>query len=135
METVFGVGVRGVGVVVLIVGVWIALEVVLEAWSLYQDPARIEVFAQYVEAGSNLDGLVAGLAESAGASLGDKGAGGSLRLSYFAAWFIALLLLFVVGSLAMTAITTGGQLALYDLQFRRYSRHVLKEMQALNRRG
>lgn len=135
METLLGVVVRLIGIAVLVVGLWVGVKVVLEAWTLYEDPARIEAFAQAVEAGSNLDGLVAGLAESAGASLADKNSGGSLRLSYFAAWFIALLLIFVVGSLAMAAITTGGQLALYDLQFRRYSRHVLKEMRAVHRRG
>lgn len=135
MDTVFGVLVRAVGVAVLLVGVWIGVKVVLEAWALYQEPTRIEAFAEAVESGSNLDGLVADLARTAGATTAERGAGGSLRLSYFAAWFISLLLLFVVGSLAMTAISTGGQLALYDLQFRRYSRHVLKEMRAVNRRG
>lgn len=138
METLLGVVVRAVGLVVLVVGLWVGVKVVFEAWALYQDPQRIESFAQAVDAGSNLDGMVAGLARSVGAPApadGQAGGGGSLRLSYFAAWFIALLLMFVVGSLAMAAITTGGQLALYDLQFRRYSRHVLKEMRALQRRG
>ena len=136
MDTALGLIVRTVGLCVLVVGLWVGVKVVLEAWALYQEPQRIESFAQAVEAGSNLDGLVADLARSAGASdaVSDS-AGGSLRLSYFAAWFIALLLMFVVGSLSMAAITTGGQLALYDLQFRRYSRHVLKEMRAVHRRG
>jgi len=138
METLLGVIVRLVGLAVLAVGLWVGVKVVLEAWALYEEPTRIEIFAEAVQTGSNLDGLVASLAasveeESSGGPA--PTAGGSLRLSYFAAWFIVLLLMFVVGSLSMAAITTGGQLALYDLQFKRYSRHVLREIRAVNRRG
>lgn len=133
IEIVVSAVVRLIGIAVLLVGVLVGVKVVLEAWALYEDPARIESFAQAVDAGSNLDGLVAGISQSVGGEAATRG--GSLRLSYFAAWFIVLLLIFVVGSLAMAAITTGGQLALYDLQFRRYSRHVLKEMRAIHRRG
>lgn len=131
-DKLLGAVVRLIGVVVLLVGLWAGVKVILEAWALYEDPARIEAFAQAVNDGSNLDGLVAGIAEGVA---GKKSATAGLRLSYFAAWFIALLLMFVVGSLAMAAITTGGQLALYDLQFRRYSRHVLKEIRAAHERG
>ena len=133
-DTVLGGVVRLVGIVILLVGLWAGIKVIVEAWSLYQDPSRIEAFAEAVNAGSNLDGLVAGIAEGV-AGKERVTASNSLRLSYFAAWFIALLLLFVVGSLAMAAITTGGQLALYDLQFRRYSRHVLKEIRNVYQRG
>jgi hypothetical protein len=33
----------------------------------------------------------------------------------------------VIGGLAMSAIKTGGQLALYDLQVKRFAREVLNE--------
>ena len=39
--------------------------------------------------------------------------------------------MFVIGSLAMTAIATGGQLALYDLQVRQHSRAVIREVRRL----
>jgi hypothetical protein len=110
----------------------------MEAWALYEQPQRIVRFADDIQKYSNLDGIIGSLgtaesAESVSNGNGDpaKAAGNGLRLSYFAAWFIALLLIFVIGSLAMSAITTGGQLALYDLQLKRYSRSVIKEVRQL----
>ena len=132
--------VRLVGVVVLFVGLWAGIKVILEAWALYEQPQRIESFASAIQAGSNLDGLIGNVAasETAGATEGEGATaakradpGGTFRLSYFAAWFIVLLLVFVIGSLAMTAITTGGRLALYDLQVKRHSRAVIDEVRKL----
>lgn len=133
--------VRLIGVAVLCVGVWAGVKVIVEAWALYEQPQRIERFATAIQAGSNLDGLIGNLVvasapegESGAAAAARRGEpGGTLRLSYFAAWFIALLLIFVIGALAMTAVTTGGQLALYDLQVRRYSRAVIKEVRRMQR--
>ena len=131
--------VRVVGVVVLGIGLWVGMKVILEAWALYEQPQRIVRFADDIQKHSNLDGIIgslgtadAGEESASGASgkpLADRPSG--LRLSYFAAWFIVLLLLFVIGSLAMSAITTGGQLALYDLQLKRYSRSLIKEVRRL----
>lgn len=131
-------GVRTVGVAVLLVGLWIGIEVILEAWALYEEPSRIVRFADDIQRHSNLDGVIGSLTAADGQQAGDAQAGrgesgGGLRLSYFAAWFIVLLLMFVIGSLAMAAITTGGQLALFDLQVRRHSRAVIKEVQRLRR--
>ena len=81
---------------------------------------------------SNLDGVIGSLAVSDEANQEAK-PGGSLRLSYFAAWFIVLLLMFVIGSLAMAAIATGGQLVLYDLGLKQYSRGVMREVRNLRR--
>jgi hypothetical protein len=132
--------VRLIGVAVLGVGLWAGVKVIVEAWALYEQPQRIERFATAIQAGSNLDGLISNLV-AAGAQEGEVSdaataarraePGGTLRLSYFAAWFIALLLMFVIGTLAMTAVTTGGQLALYDLQVKRYSRAVIKEVRRM----
>ena len=139
-----GAVVRVVGVVVLFVGLWVGIKVILEAWALYEQPQRIVRFADDIQKHSNLDGVIGSLGVIADGESspqqqtdktqvagGKKGASTGLRLSYFAAWFIALLLIFVIGSLAMSAITTGGQLALYDLQLKRYSRSLLKEVRRL----
>lgn len=132
--------VRLIGMAVLCVGLWAGIKVIVEAWALYEQPQRIERLATAIQAGSNLDGLLGNLV-AAGAQEGEVSdaaaaarraePGGTLRLSYFAAWFIALLLMFVIGTLAMTAVTTGGQLALYDLQVKRYSRAVIKEVRRM----
>ena len=126
--------VRVVGVVVLFVGLWVGIKVILEAWALYEQPQRIVRFADDIQKHSNIDGVIGSLGTATGADKAQQagsGPGNGLRLSYFAAWFIALLLIFVIGSLAMSAITTGGQLALYDLQLKRYSRSVIKEVRRL----
>ena len=47
--------VRGGGFVLLIVGLWIALAVISEAWSLYRNPQQILRLADAIEQGSNLD--------------------------------------------------------------------------------
>lgn len=145
-QVALSAAVRLVGVAVLCVGVWAGIKVIVEAWALYEQPQRIERFASAIQAGSNLDGLIGNLVvastqgeadseAASGAAAAPKRSepGGTLRLSYFAAWFIALLLMFVIGSLAMTAITTGGQLALYDLQVKRHSSAVIKEVRRLRR--
>jgi hypothetical protein len=133
-----GIMVRVVGVVVLFVGLWVGIKIILEAWALYEQPQRIVRFADDIQKHSHIDGIIGSLGAATGAATGaDKaqragsGPDNGLRLSYFAAWFIALLLIFVIGSLAMSAITTGGQLALYDLQLKRYSRSVIKEVRRL----
>ena len=128
--------VRLVGLVVLIVGLWVGIKIILEAWALYEEPSRIVRFADDIQNHSNLDGVIGSLAGEVAADAGKasaKGgnAGGGLRLSYFAAWFIVLLLMFVIGSLAMAAITTGGHLVLYDLQVKRHSRAVVREVNKL----
>jgi len=134
-------GVRAIGVAVLLLGLWAGVKVILEAWALYEQPQRIERLASAIQQGSNIDGVIGSLAvpgeeageEAAGAGAAPRPAGGGFRLSYFAAWFIALLLMFVIGSLAMAAITTGGRLALYDLTVKQHSRAVIREVQRLRR--
>jgi hypothetical protein len=132
---ILAVAVRLVGVVVLGVGLWAAVTVITEAMALYEQPHRIARLADAVQQGSNLDGVLAGLGGAGEASPRESGEadGAGLRLSYFAAWFIALLLMFVIGSLAMAAITTGGRLALYDLAVRQHSRAVVREVRRLRR--
>lgn len=56
-----------------------------------------------------------------------KGPREGLRLSYFVAWFIVLLLLLIIGGLSMSAISTGAQLALRDAQAKRLAKEVQRE--------
>ena len=150
IQTITGGTVRIVGVVVLFVGLWVGLKVILEAWALYDTPERIERFAVAIENGSNLDKIFSATVErmssqgssespadepriSGGVASEPTDPGPALRLSYFAAWFIAMMLMLIIGSLAMSAISTGGKLALYDTEVKKYSREVVKEFARLKR--
>lgn len=118
--------VRLIGLSLLLAGLAVAVLVLLEAWSLYKHPERIEVFADAVEAGSNVDKA---LRARPGAPLstldqGDpaQGAGpaaereAGIRLSYFFAWFIVFVLILLITRIAVSAMTVGGRLALHDLR-------------------
>jgi len=138
--------VRGSGFVLLAVGLWIALAVISEAWSLYQEPQRVERFAVAIEQGSHLDRALA--ASSTGRSAagdeasnpaevleraqaaGSPAEGTGFRLSYFIAWVITILLLMLIGRLAIAAVKTGGELVLYDLQIKRFVRELMREIKA-----
>ena len=112
---VLSLGVRVVGVALLLAGLWVSLEVVQEAWALYRDPARIATLATAMEQGTGIDALLGG------AIAGADGATDSLnapKLSFLLAWFIAPVLLFTAGYLAMLAVRTGGALALGAAQRR-----------------
>ena len=141
--------VRLLGITILVVGALAAAKVLLEGWALYETPERIESLAAAIERGSNLDALFETVAPAAPAPAplaeGEEPviaapapapqplAGANLRLSYFAAWFVALMLLLVLGMIAMSAISTGGQLALRELPVRRISRDVVREVRRLQR--
>lgn len=133
--------VRLIGMAVLLVGLYVGIKVVLEAWHLYEEPQRIERFAKAIEQGSQLDSLIASLADrSTEDKVGDtikqepinNTNKPKIRLTYFLAWGIAMILLMVIGSLASTAIKTGGQLALYDLQVKQLAKQLRK--QSINER-
>lgn len=121
--------VKAVGIIVLLVGLWIGVKVMSEAWALYQAPHHIERFASAVEHGSNLDKVLSIRAAGTGAERNVSGKAGMagyeeegekpvFKLSYFAAWGIVIMLLLLIGRLAMTAIKTGGEIALYDKQIK-----------------
>ena len=141
--------VRLLGLGVLVIGIVVAVIILREAWGLYQEPERIERFAVAIERGSNLDqifsfaardGAEARVAAEEGAEpplatdtppAGESegsGSGGHLRLSYFAAWFLVLLLLFVTSVIALSAVSAGGRLVLYDTDVRTLSRAVVREV-------
>ena len=142
--------VRACGFVLLSVGLWIALAVIAEAWSLYQEPQKVERFALAIEQGSHLDRALANTTsgralaseEDTPAELGararvspatgaaDNPEGASFRLSYFIAWILIILLLMLIGRLAIAAVKTGGELVLYDLHVKRFVRELLREVKA-----
>ena len=129
--------VRLLGLLMLIVGLYVGIKVIFEAWNLYNEPQRIERFADAIEQGSHLDSLLTSFTEKAPSNeVNNEQAwqpkkqqqNESIRVTYFLAWFIAIILLMVVGALASSAIKTGGQLALYDLQVKRFANLLMEEV-------
>ncbi len=129
--------VRVIGIILLLVGLWASIQVLLEALRLYRDPIRIEQLADAIEQGSNLDknltqNPVADKAENPGvanASTSNRQQSGSfIRLSYFFAWIIALLILMLVAMIAFSSIRSGSELVLQDRQMKSYMRTLIKEL-------
>ncbi len=159
IQQITSVIVRLIGMMVLFVGLYIGLKVILEAWGLYQNPERIESFAVAIEQGSNIDQIFSATVhristeitddvvnpsggEQVGGAAAQSGnpAGGparttdnNLRLSYFAAWLIVMMLFLIIGSLAMSAISTGGRLALYDTDMRKFSRQIARDFSSMKK--
>lgn len=128
--------VRGFGFVLMLVGLWISLAVIAEAWSLYKTPTNIERLAKAIEHGSHLDRALsrAGTGERSTLEDTDSAAGQDatsevlgFRMTYFVAWIIAILLLMLVGRLALGAVKTGGELVLHDTQIKRFARELVRE--------
>lgn len=147
-----GFVVRAIGMLLLLFGLWLSLEVLNEAWQLYNDPTRIERFAEAIEKGSNIDRSIAPLQiSSAPTTPAEPGAlstypDGSprpanpaataetatnpeyrFRLSYFVGWIVALLLLLLLARIAIGIVRTGGELVLYDNQFKRFAKELVRE--------
>lgn len=125
--------VRLLGLCVLVIGIGATAIILREAWMLYQEPSRIDRFALAIEEGSNLDKIFALEGERAGEAdtrTAQAPASGSFRLSYFAAWFLVLLLMLVGSIVAISAVSVGGRLVLYDTDIRRLSRAVIKEVRS-----
>ena len=123
--------VRLLGLCILVIGIGATAIILREAWMLYQEPSRIDRFALAIEQGSNLDKIFAlegEKAEEAGTPTTDIPASTSFRLSYFAGWFLVLLLMLVGSIVAISAVSVGGRLVLYDTDIRRLSRAVIKEV-------
>ncbi|MGR8948775.1 MAG: hypothetical protein ACU84Q_12055 [Gammaproteobacteria bacterium] len=122
--------VRAFGFLLMIIGLWIGLKAINEAWGLYKEPQNIERFARAIEKGSNLDKALStvqnGDAQDGGTAAQQESVLG-FRLSYFAAWILAILLLMLVGRLALAAVKTGGELALYDMQIKKFAKLLAQE--------
>ncbi len=119
LQDVLGLLARLAGVLLLIVGLWTGIQVMGEAWNLYQEPAGIHGFAQAVETGSNIDKLLTPGSDTRASAGGESNqpryaaTGDDFRPSYFLAWVIVLFSLLLIGRLAFWAIKTGGELVLY----------------------
>ncbi|MDO7596734.1 MAG: hypothetical protein MUQ51_05790 [Pseudomonadota bacterium] len=136
--------VRLLGLVMLLIGLFVGIKVIFQAWELYKEPQNIERFADAIEQGSHLDVMLAKFTPHPKVNNSEavtqqplqksETSTESLRLTYFLAWIIAVLLLMVIGGLASSAIRTGGQLALYDLQVKRFARQLIEEARKTDRR-
>ena len=142
--------VRLAGVLLLLVGLVVGIQVIIEAWDLYRSPEHIERLSWAIEKGTNLDKSIAALTKNPSPSSKTNEPGKqldqaarspdtqafvdeSIRLSYLLAWIIAILLLMLIGRLALAAIKTGGELALYDREVKGFARTLLKETSKLQR--
>lgn len=134
--------VRILGFFLLLIGLWVALQVLLTAQDLYEHPEQIERFAVAIEKGSNIDKTLAPLRDSLIVEDDAEDAvqnntepnnrpssagSGNIRVSYFFAWVIALLLLLLIARISLTAIKTGGELVLFDMQIKQFARMLIKE--------
>jgi len=136
--------VRILGFFLLLAGLWVALQVLLTAQDLYVHPEQIERFAVAIEKGSNIDKTLAPIRDSLlEESNSENGVqrynekeqrpspvgSGNIRVSYFFAWVIALLLLLLIARISLTAIKTGGELVLFDMQIKQFAKMLAKESQ------
>lgn len=134
--------VRILGLMLLLAGLWVAIQVLLTARDLYEHPEQIERFALAIEKGSNIDKTLAPIRDSLIIESNPDGeiqnyddsnqrpssAGTSnIRVSYFFAWIIAFLLLLLIARISLTAIKTGGELVLFDMQIKQFARMLAKE--------
>jgi len=134
--------VRVIGLFLLLAGLWVAIQVMLEALELYQKPQKIERFAIAIEQGSNIDKSLVSLRQSVIQESGNEDTGtitssepqsksyqspGNVRVSYFMAWVIVILLLLLIARISLTAIKTGGELVLYDMQIKQFAKMLVKE--------
>lgn len=125
-KDVMSVIVRLCGLILLFIGLWIAIQVFNEALALYKDPSNIERIAISIEAGSNIDKSIAPLQDSlSGESSETKNNSNGIRISYFIAWVVDLLLLLLLARISLMAIKTGGELALYDAQIKKLARQLV----------
>ncbi|HIF50067.1 MAG TPA: hypothetical protein EYQ42_00780 [Thiotrichaceae bacterium] len=136
-KDVLSIVVRICGLLLLFIGLWIAIQVFSEALALYKDPTNIERMATAIEAGSNIDKSIDPIQESLlgedevtadaeeNVNANTKINGNGIRLSYFIAWVVDLLLLLLLARIALATIKTGGELALYDEQIKKFAKQLI----------
>jgi hypothetical protein len=142
---IMSIFVRFVGLFLLLAGVYVALHVMLKAMELYENPQSIERFALAIERGSNIDKSLSSIRDAVvqepaeedenlpgiGKQETTRGtteaADSHIRVSYFFAWIIMLMLLMLIGSISLRAIKTGGELVLYDMQIKHFAKMLVKE--------
>lgn len=146
-RTSLSIVVRLLGLFLLLAGLWVAMQVLMEALDLYHEPQNIERFARAIEQGSNIDKSLSSIRESAMSSTKvpdeeqEAGAvapppakkpvatptGNNVRISYFLAWIIVLMLMMLIASISLRAIKTGGELVLYDMQIKQFAKMLVRE--------
>jgi len=125
--------VRFIGLFLLLFGLYVAVQVLLESYNLYQKPEQIERFAIAIERGSNIDKSLVSFrktvtSDSEGSNVAESNrSSNDIRVSYFFAWIIVLLLLLLIARISLSAIKTGGELVLYDMQIKQFARMLAKE--------
>ena len=137
--------VRGTGFVLVVIGIVVSLLAISEALKLYLHPERIERFATAIESGSNIDRSLGSLRESTEADTRQENdadnpapaprhtaplppaKSDNIRVSYYLAWIIDLLLLLLIARIGLATIKTGGELVLYDMQIKRFARMLIRE--------
>ena len=123
--------VRLFGFVLMLFGLWVAVMVMLEAVELYENPKKIEQLASHIEKGSNIDASLSSVTLETEASSSNgtasKANGKDIRVSYFFAWVVAILMLLLIARISLGAIKTGGELVLYDVQIKRFAKELAKE--------
>ena len=133
--TVISAAVRFFGFILMLFGLWIAITVMFEALELYENPKKIEQIAAYIEQGSNIDASLKNVKTSKdkNGKTASQPINSDIRVSYFFAWFVAILLLLLIARIALGAIKTGGELVLYDVQIKRFAKELAKESFRLQR--
>ncbi len=140
-KNLMSIVVRCIGLFLLLAGLWVAIQVMLEALDLYRKPQQIERFAIAIERGSNIDKSLVSIRKQVSNQSGSNETSSSevnrtsndIRISYFFAWAIVLLLLLLIGRISLTAIKTGGELVLYDMQIKQFARMLVKESNKFDR--
>ena len=142
---ILGIVVRLIGMCLLLGGLYVAFQVMLEALDLYRQPDKIQRFAAAIEKGSNIDSSLSSIRETITVTPEEDETGtvpafsektpapatqradNNIRVSYFLAWVIVLMLLMLIASISLRAIKTGGELVLYDMQIKQFAKMLVKE--------
>ena len=127
--------VRTLGFVLLLAGLWVILQVLSAAQNLYQHPDNITRFAIAIQKGSNVDNAFQFLdkepaypTQQKNDKVSDAAANNSLKLSYFFAWVVVMLLFLLITRIALSCVRAGSELILFDLQIKRLARALAKEL-------
>lgn len=103
---------RVAGLVLLLVGVWGAIQVVGEAWQLYRSPDTVSRFAEAVERGTHIDRILLPANRRAQPDGQGNHAASSdqFRPSHILGWVLAIALLLLVGRLCFWILLAGAKL-------------------------
>lgn len=119
--------ISSIGLVILLVGFSIAIQLVTTVWGLFSDQSLIQDLTSQVEQHSHLNSVIERLVKpfapevfgtddlspgqtSDNSEMVPSAQIQSLNISYFAAWILAVLLLGLVGHVAALTLSTGAKL-------------------------